>query len=131
MWVYQNEKLVKRKISHVPALYEIFDEILLSIAGNHSSSMNLIEVRFDVENNTITIYTNGGLGLSSPAVLRGDKTVALPDTWFQRAKLFSRRFLIEIADSTHKWSFSRVRFLRFFVSNQNFVDLGFLNFDFN
>jgi DNA topoisomerase-2 len=34
MWIYDNEKIVKKEISLVPGLYKIVDEILVNAADN-------------------------------------------------------------------------------------------------
>lgn len=34
MWIYENEKIVKKDISFVPGLYKIVDEILVNAADN-------------------------------------------------------------------------------------------------
>jgi DNA topoisomerase-2 len=34
MWIYENEKIVKKEISFVPGLYKIVDEILVNAADN-------------------------------------------------------------------------------------------------
>lgn len=62
-WVYDAEEksMVHRNVSVVPGLFKIFDEILVNAADNKTrdSSMNLLEVTIDAENNTISVYNNG------------------------------------------------------------------------
>merc|ERR1712224_372304 len=63
MWVYddRSESLVYRKIDYVPALYKIFDEILVNAADHmqRSREMNKIEVEIDQEQNRISVKNNG------------------------------------------------------------------------
>lgn len=62
-WVYDAEEkaMAHRNVAIVPGLYKIFDEILVNAADNKTrdSSMNLLEVNIDAENNTISVYNNG------------------------------------------------------------------------
>lgn len=62
-WVYdsENKGMVNRNVTIVPGLYKIFDEILVNAADNKTrdSSMNLLEVTIDPENNIISVYNNG------------------------------------------------------------------------
>lgn len=37
MWIFENEKIVKKEISFVPGLYKIIDEILVNAADNKAS----------------------------------------------------------------------------------------------
>jgi DNA topoisomerase-2 len=37
MWIFENEKIVKKEISFVPGLYKIVDEILVNAADNKVS----------------------------------------------------------------------------------------------
>lgn len=50
-----------KPVSFVPALYKIFDEILVNAADNavRDSRMNLIKVSINRSKNTISIYNNG------------------------------------------------------------------------
>jgi DNA topoisomerase-2 len=38
MWIFENEKIVKKEISFVPGLYKIIDEILVNAADNKASN---------------------------------------------------------------------------------------------
>mmetsp|Transcript_77694 Transcript_77694/g.137624 ORF Transcript_77694/g.137624 Transcript_77694/m.137624 type:complete len:1519 (+) Transcript_77694:118-4674(+) len=63
MWVY-NEKQKEiewRRINFVPALYKIFDEILVNAADNlmRDKSMNLIDVTIDKKACSISVMNNG------------------------------------------------------------------------
>ncbi|KAJ2961209.1 hypothetical protein NQZ79_g3517 [Umbelopsis isabellina] len=41
MWIFENEKIVKKEISFVPGLYKIIDEILVNAADNKASATHL------------------------------------------------------------------------------------------
>ena len=54
--------IVHRKISYVPALYKIFDEILVNAADNarrDPEGMDLIDVTVDADEARISIMNNG------------------------------------------------------------------------
>eukprot|EP00929_Paragymnodinium_shiwhaense_P044864 TRINITY_DN22_c0_g1_i1.p1 TRINITY_DN22_c0_g1~~TRINITY_DN22_c0_g1_i1.p1 ORF type:complete len:1434 (-),score=498.53 TRINITY_DN22_c0_g1_i1:234-4535(-) len=64
MYVYDDKKgeIVYRKIDYVPALYKIFDEILVNAADNSMrdpKGMNLIEVHVNKEEGWISVMNNG------------------------------------------------------------------------
>jgi DNA topoisomerase-2 len=62
-WVYdqKQETMVFKKISYVPGLLKIFDEILVNAADNkvRSSEMNKLKVTIDADTNTISVWNNG------------------------------------------------------------------------
>jgi DNA topoisomerase-2 len=63
MWIYdqENDKLVSKEIDFIPALYKIYDEIIVNAADNKVRDKNqtLIQVDIDKENNKISILNNG------------------------------------------------------------------------
>ncbi|KAK5660493.1 hypothetical protein OQA88_13041 [Cercophora sp. LCS_1] len=65
MWVFnKNEKLMEyRKVSYVPGLYKIFDEILVNAADNSQRKsdppMTYLKVSIDRESGEITVENNG------------------------------------------------------------------------
>lgn len=63
MWVYNSETEVMefRKVSHVPGLYKIFDEILVNAADNKQRDKNMDELRVWVnkEDGVIAVQNNG------------------------------------------------------------------------
>ena len=63
LWVYDDEsgKLVLREIELIPALYKIYDEILVNAADNkvRDPTQTMIKVDIDKENNEISIMNNG------------------------------------------------------------------------
>lgn len=62
-WVFDpNSQAMEHKdVTIVPGLYKIFDEILVNAADNkiRDKAMNTLEVKIDVESNTISVYNNG------------------------------------------------------------------------
>ena len=63
MWVYNTEMdcMEMRKVSFVPGLYKIFDEILVNAADNkqRDKNMDTIKVTIDREKGEISVYNNG------------------------------------------------------------------------
>lgn len=63
LWVWNNEKeeMEYRSISYVPALYKIFDEILVNAADNlhRDKSMNAIKIDIDTKQKRIKVWNNG------------------------------------------------------------------------
>jgi DNA topoisomerase-2 len=63
MWVFnsETEQMESRKVSFVPGLYKIFDEILVNAADNKQNdpSMKFIKVTIDREKGEISIENDG------------------------------------------------------------------------
>ena len=116
----------ERAITFVPALYKIFDEIIVNAADNYqrSRTMDLIKVEIDQEEGFVSVL-NTGKGI--PVEIHKVKGVYVPEMIFghlltgsnyddteQRvtggrngygAKLtniFSRKFVVECADKKRK-----------------------------
>lgn len=63
MWVFDAEttQFVQKEIEFIPALYKIYDEILVNAADNkvRDPGQNMIKVDIDTENNKISVLNNG------------------------------------------------------------------------
>lgn len=63
MWVFDesSEKIVEREITYVPALYKIFDEILVNAADNFQRDrrMTKIQILVDPKSGHIEVMNNG------------------------------------------------------------------------
>merc|ERR1719515_697766 len=70
-----------RSISYVPALYKIFDEILVNAADNlqRDTSMSTIKVEIDTKQGRIKVYNNGK-GL--PIQIHKEHKVFVPELVF-------------------------------------------------
>jgi len=84
LWVFDSvqSRMVHRKISYVPALYKIFDEILVNAADNlqrDPQGMDAIKVDIDQRNGSISVWNNGR-GL--PVVMHKEQKVYVPELVF-------------------------------------------------
>ncbi|KAK1937919.1 DNA topoisomerase 2 [Phytophthora citrophthora] len=134
MWVFDDEKkrMTMKKISYVPGLYKIFDEIIVNACDNkqRDKSMNTLKVTIDVEKNEISVWNNGK---GIPIVLHKEHKVYVPELIFghlltgsnfddnkkkttggrngygaKLANIFSNEFIVETADSSTKQKYKQV-----------------------
>eukprot|EP00930_Biecheleria_cincta_P009214 TRINITY_DN11090_c0_g1_i1.p1 TRINITY_DN11090_c0_g1~~TRINITY_DN11090_c0_g1_i1.p1 ORF type:complete len:1408 (+),score=413.95 TRINITY_DN11090_c0_g1_i1:74-4297(+) len=133
IWDDKKGEIVHRKIDYVPALYKIFDEIIVNAADNSMrdpKGMNLIEVTIDKEAGSICVMNNGK---GVPVVMHKEHNCYVPELIFGQlltsdnyddnekkvtggrngfgAKLtnvFSKKFIIETADGKVKQKFTQV-----------------------
>ncbi|CAD7952796.1 unnamed protein product [Amoebophrya sp. A25] len=144
MWVFdtQNEKMQFRKVTYVPALYKIFDEILVNAADHlqRSSKMNCISVDINPEAGTIAVYNNGD---GVPVKMHKEHKIYVPELIFGNlltsdnyddnekkvtggrngfgAKLtnvFSTKFIVETADANEGKLFTQVMEQNMTVKNK-------------
>eukprot|EP00928_Gymnodinium_smaydae_P001475 TRINITY_DN10542_c1_g1_i1.p1 TRINITY_DN10542_c1_g1~~TRINITY_DN10542_c1_g1_i1.p1 ORF type:complete len:444 (-),score=103.35 TRINITY_DN10542_c1_g1_i1:2-1249(-) len=134
MYVFdeRRKEIVYKKIDYVPALYKIFDEILVNAADNsmRDSKMDLIDVTIDKEGGSISVM-NTGKGI--PVQMHKEHKCYVPELIFGQlltsdnydddekkvtggrngfgAKLtnvFSTRFIVETVDKSVKKKFTQV-----------------------
>eukprot|EP01134_Creolimax_fragrantissima_P006151 CFRG6151T1 len=82
MWVFdQDVGMTNRKVTFVPGLFKIFDEILVNAADNkqRDASMNTLKIDVDVENNSVKIWNNGA---GIPITMHKDENVYVPELIF-------------------------------------------------
>jgi DNA topoisomerase-2 len=132
VWNSQKEEMDYRSITYVPALYKIFDEILVNSADNlqRDKTMNHIKVEIDTKQKRIKV-TNNGKGL--PIAIHKEHKVYVPELVFghlltsdnyddtekkvtggrngfgaKLTNIFSTRFIVETAGGgkryTQKWT---------------------------
>ncbi|KAL0491598.1 TOP2 [Acrasis kona] len=123
MFVLQDDKIVKKDIKFVPALYRIIDELLMNAVDNHVRSgtgTNEIKFELDAENGTVSVQNNGK---SIPLSMHEKEKVYVPELVFgnlltgsnfddkevkftggrngygaKLANIFSKKFKVEISD---------------------------------
>jgi len=62
LYIHQNGRIIKQEIQYVPALYKIFDEIIVN-ASDHSKNDNTCKnIKITISNNEISVY-NDGVGI--------------------------------------------------------------------
>ncbi|EME32653.1 DNA topoisomerase II [Galdieria sulphuraria] len=136
LWVYdrKDQRMSFREVSFVPALYKIFDEILVNAADHkqRDPSMNTIRVDIHKEDNKISIYNNGK---GIPVEIHKKENIYVPEMIFghlltssnyddsekkvvggrngygaKLTNIFSKSFIVETADSqrglTYRQEFS-------------------------
>mmetsp|Transcript_34834 Transcript_34834/g.78540 ORF Transcript_34834/g.78540 Transcript_34834/m.78540 type:complete len:1274 (-) Transcript_34834:278-4099(-) len=84
LWVFDavQSRMVQRKTAYVPALYKIFDEILVNAADNlrrDPEGMDTIRVEIDAKEGVISVMNNGR-GL--PVVIHKEHKVYVPELVF-------------------------------------------------
>ncbi|VAI27534.1 unnamed protein product [Triticum turgidum subsp. durum] len=130
--VYEEGGMVERRVTYVPALYKIFDEILVNAADNkrRDPSMDSLRVDIDVEGGCISVYNNGE---GIPVEIDQEEGVYLPEVFFghlissrdyygnerkttgrrngygvKLTNIFSREYVIEIADGRRQKKYKQV-----------------------
>ncbi|KAF2070654.1 hypothetical protein CYY_008032 [Polysphondylium violaceum] len=126
LYVWQDDRMVRRKISFVPGIYKIFDEILVNAADNKQRDvpMKMIKVEIDPEVGKISVW-NDGAGI--PVAIHKEHNIYIPELIFgnlltsshyddsekrltggrngfgaKLANIFSTKFQVECSDSKNK-----------------------------
>jgi DNA topoisomerase-2 len=139
LWIYDEDSngMVLKKISFVPGLYKIFDEILVNAADNFQRDPNqtTIRVTIDVVNNQIIIKNDGN---SIPVVIHEEQNKYVPEMVFgelltgsnfddeeekvtggrnglgaKLTNIYSTEFIVETADGPN----SKKKFKQIFTDN--------------
>uniref|UniRef100_A0A8R7V302 DNA topoisomerase 2 n=1 Tax=Triticum urartu TaxID=4572 RepID=A0A8R7V302_TRIUA len=126
LWVYEEGAMVYRPVTYVPALYNIFDEILVQAADNlqRDPSMDSLRVDIDVERCCISVYNNGN---GVPIEIHQEEDLYMPEMIFGHlltssnydanerkttgvilANIFSTEFVIETADGRRQKNYKQV-----------------------
>eukprot|EP00964_Phaeocystis_antarctica_P029170 scaffold16436_cov67-Phaeocystis_antarctica.AAC.2 len=83
MWCMDPDegRMKQQKMSYVPGLYKIFDEILVNAADNkqRDSTMNELKVDIDRETGRISVYNNGK---GIPVVVHKEHGIYVPELIF-------------------------------------------------
>nr|CCA21933.1 predicted protein putative [Albugo laibachii Nc14]CCA24783.1 topoisomerase putative [Albugo laibachii Nc14] len=134
MWIYDEEasKMHLKKITFVPGLYKIFDEIIVNACDNkqRDASMNTLRVTIDPTAGEISVWNNGK---GIPVVQHKEHEVYVPELIFghlltgsnfddkkkkttggrngygaKLANIFSTKFIVETADKNVKKRYKQV-----------------------
>ena len=81
LWVMNDKKeeMIEKKISHVPGLYKIFDEILVNAIDQSTIDNKLDTIKVWIDKNTITVENNG---VGIPVEIHDDYKVYIPELIF-------------------------------------------------
>lgn len=82
MYVYENDKIIKKKIEYVPGLEQIFEEVLLNAFDQtvrDNTGITRIEVHIDKDNNEIKISNNGN---GIPIIMKEEYNMYIPELIF-------------------------------------------------
>jgi len=131
VWVLapDGKHFLQRDITFAPALFKIFDEILVNAADNYRKdpSMNTLDVTIDSEKGSISVFNNGK---GIPVVVHKDFGIYVPELIFghlltgsnyndnekkvtggrngygaKLANIFSKKFVVEAADCQNRKKF--------------------------
>ena len=134
MWVYNSdiESMEYRKVTFVPGVYKIFDEILVNAADNKQNDKNMdeIKVTIDREQGEISVWNNGR---GIPIEIHSKEKIYIPEMIFghlltgsnyddnqdkvtggrngygaKLANIFSTKFVLETADSKSKKRYKQI-----------------------
>src|SRR5690349_10833874 len=58
MWIFEDNKIIKKNIKFVPGLFKIFDEIIVNAYDQTINDPTLSRIKVDIDpiNNSCTIY---------------------------------------------------------------------------
>ena len=59
LYIHQDGKIVKQEIQYVPALYKIFDEIIVNASDHSKNDKTCTTIKINISNNEISVYNNG------------------------------------------------------------------------
>ena len=134
LWVYNTAKdsMEFREVSYVPALYKIFDEVLVNAADNKQNDKNMDEIRVTVDREAgeISVYNNGR---GIPIEIHSKEGIYIPEMIFghlltssnydddqqkvtggrngygaKLCNIYSTEFTLETADARQKKKYKQV-----------------------
>ena len=127
MYIYEDNKIIKKRINYIPALYKLFDEILVNArdATINDNTCNNLECIVNIEEGYISVYNNGDNGIPIeehpeyktliPSMIFGElltssnydknieKTTGGKNGYGAKlVNIFSKKFIVEINDAKRK-----------------------------
>ena len=131
-WIYKDNIITKQDIIYNPGLFKIYDEILINArdASINDKTCNIISIRYNQEENYISIFNNGNDGIPIlkhekydcliPTMIFGELlTSSSYDDSIQRTtgsrngigskacNIFSKKFIVEIENHKDKKKFTQ------------------------
>lgn len=132
VWVYEDDKMIKKQVEYSPGFIKIFDEILTN-ATDHATrdpTMTMIKVDFNVETGEICVYNNGK---GIPVVEHKEHNIYIPELIFghllsgsnyddtqkrigaglnglgsKTTNIYSKKFVVETIDSDNRKKFVQI-----------------------
>lgn len=123
MWVFRDNRMVKKMVEYSPGFLKVFDEVLTNALdhSNRDPTVDKIKLDYNVETGEITVY-NTGMGI--PVVVHKEHNMYVPELIFANllsssnyddnekrtgagvnglgvklANIYSKRFVVETLDS--------------------------------
>lgn len=80
-WVLREGKFALEEIAYVPALYKIFDEVLVNAADNYQRDrrMNLLKVEVNAKEGWVSVHNNGQ---GIPVEIHKEEKIYVPELIF-------------------------------------------------
>ncbi len=125
MWLCSGDKCERRQVVYRPALYKIFDEILVNAIDNKARDPGMTVLKVDVSDGAITVHNDGA---SIPVEPHPTEQCLVPELVFghllagsnfddserrvtggrngygaKLTSIFSKRFEVELCDGTKKY----------------------------
>ena len=81
MWILENSRIIQKVITYIPALYKIFDEVMVNAYDQtvEDDTLTTIKVEIQEKNNEISIF-NDGKGI--PIVIHEKENIYIPELIF-------------------------------------------------
>lgn len=79
LYIHQDGKIVKQEIQYVPALYKIFDEIIVNSSDHSKNDKTCKNIKITISNNEISVY-NDGVGID--VEIHKDYNIYVPELIF-------------------------------------------------
>jgi DNA topoisomerase-2 len=79
-WIWEGDKLQKKKVTIIPSFIKIFDEVLMNSVdeSKRNSKLNRIDITIDLKENSISVLDNGGI----PVVTHSEYGIYIPEVVF-------------------------------------------------
>lgn len=125
VWIYENNKMIKKNIEFVPGLYKIFDELLVNAWDHFIREKTCNTIKITINNNTISVFNNGP---GIPIQIHKEHNLYIPEMIFGHLRtssnyddsqkkitggrngfgakltnIFSSEFIIETVDNKKKY----------------------------
>jgi len=79
LYIHQEGKIVKQEIQYVPALYKIFDEIIVNASDHSKNDKTCKNIKITISNTEISVY-NDGIGID--VEIHKDYNIYVPELIF-------------------------------------------------